>query len=117
MTYKQKAQDIYDMMGKGQLLEAFEKYYAEDVAMEEVGEEPRVGKDINREYEKKFLASIEDFHGMGIPAIASDEENGVVMIENWMDATLTGIGRIKMDQVCVQYWKGDYIVKERFFHK
>ena len=54
---------------------------------------------------------------MGIPAIASDEENGVVMIENWMDATLIGIGRIKMDQVCVQYWKGDYIVKERFFHK
>jgi hypothetical protein len=117
MTFKEKAQDIYRMMGEGKLLDAFDKYYAENVVMQEVGEAVREGKAINRAYEERFLASVEGFHGMGIDAIASDEENGVVFIENWMDATLAGVGRITLRQVCVQRWEGDHIVKELFYHK
>ncbi len=117
MSYKQKAEDLYKMIGEGKLLDAFDKYYAENIVMQEIGESERVGKEVNRAYEEKFLASVEGFHGMGIDAIAADEENGVVFIENWMDATLTGVGRIKMQQVCVQKWEGDVIIKEVFYHK
>src|SRR5579883_1442697 len=49
---------------KGDILGAFEKFYAEDVVMEENTEITRIGKDANREAEKAFLASVEEFHGV-----------------------------------------------------
>jgi hypothetical protein len=105
------------MMGQGQLLDAFDKYYADKVVMQEAGEAPREGKALNREYEEKFVAGIEDFHGMGITAMASDEETGFVMIENWFEATITGMGRVHMEQVNVQKWEDGLIVSEKFYHK
>ena len=33
MSYLEKAQDLYRMIGEGQLLDAFEKYYHENVVM------------------------------------------------------------------------------------
>lgn len=117
MTNLERAKDLYDMIGKGQLMDGYEKYYAENVVMQELGELERVGKEINREYELKFLSNVEGFHDMGIPAMVSDEETGIVMIENWMDLTMKEYGRMKMEQVCVQQWQDGQIVKERFFHK
>ena len=40
------------------MIEAFEKYYHQDVVMVEATGEVRKGKDYNREFEKKFLGSI-----------------------------------------------------------
>lgn len=117
MSYLQKAKDLYAMIGQGQLLDAFEQYYHNDVVMEEAGEAPRVGKDVNREYEKKFLAMVKEIHGGGVDAFASDEENGVTMVQNWMEVTFQDGNRIKMDQVAVQKWDGDQIVHEKFYHK
>ena len=106
------------MMSKGQLMEAFEKYYAENVSMVDLGHgEPMVGKAANRERELVFVGMIEEFHGMGVDAVATDEENGIAMIESWMDVTLKGIGRSQLRQVAVQRWEGDFIVDEKFYHK
>jgi hypothetical protein len=117
MSYKQHAKDLYDMISQGQLLEGFEKYYADDVVMVEVGEATRTGKDENREYEKKFLASVEQVHGMGIDSITADEDKAVTCVESWMDVTLVGVGRIMLKQAAVQYWHGEQIKEERFYHK
>jgi hypothetical protein len=117
MTYLEKAQDIYKMIGQGQMMDAFEKYYADHVVMQELGEEPRVGKDVNREFEKQFLSGIKEMHGGGVTAMASNEEQGIVFIENWMDVTFMDNNRINMSQVNVQHWDGDLIVKEIFYHK
>ncbi len=117
MTYKEKAGALYQMVGAGQILDAFEKYYAEDVTMQELGEAPRVGKDANREYEKKFVSSVKEVHGGGVDSITSDEENGITAVESWMDITFADGTRIKMEQVAVQQWKGDFVHKEKFYHK
>ncbi len=117
MTYTEKTAELYSMINSGQLLEAFEKFYAEDVIMQEMGEAPRHGKSVNREFEVNFLNSIESVHGAGVDNITSDENKGVVMVENWMDLTFKGGHRVKMEQVCVQEWNGDQIVKERFYHR
>ena len=63
MTYKEKAQDIYNMVGQGQLLEAFDKYYAPNVVMTEP-RGTREGKPACREYEEAFLGMVQEFHGM-----------------------------------------------------
>jgi len=117
MSYKAKVTDLYNLISEGKMLEAFDKYYGEHVIMEEVGEDQKVGKALNRTREEHFLASVESFHGMGIDAITSDEDAGVTMVESWMDASIATFGRIKMQQVAVQKWEGDFIVHEKFYHK
>ncbi|HAA01391.1 MAG TPA: nuclear transport factor 2 family protein, partial [Flavobacteriales bacterium] len=66
---------------------------------------------------KNFVGSVKAINGGGVDAITSDESNGVTMVESWMDITFQNDARVKLEQVAVQYWKGDQIVKERFYHK
>jgi hypothetical protein len=117
MTNSERAHDLYKLIGQGQLMEGFEKYYAENVVMQEVGEDERVGKEINRAYEQKFLESVEEWHGMTVDAVAEDPTNNKVLIETSFDATFKGAGRMQMGQVCVQTWQDGQIVKELFYHK
>lgn len=117
MTYLEKTKDIYSLIGQGKLMDAFEKYYADNVVMQELGEEPRVGKEANRKYEMDFLESVKEFHGSGVTAMASDEEKRVVFVETWLDITFKYNIRMKIEQVCVQNWEGNQIIKEVFYHK
>ena len=116
MSYLQQAKDIHAMIGQGQMLEAFEKYYHEDVVMVEATGEVRKGKAVNREFEKGWLASIKEMHGGGVTAITSDEDAGITMSESWMEATFQDGTRMKMEEVAVQKWQGDQIIHERFYY-
>lgn len=116
MNYYQKAKDIYDMLGQGKMVEAFEKYYHQDVVMVEATGEVRQGKDYNREFEKKFLSSIKEFHGFGVNSITSNEGDGVTAVESWMEVTFVDGTKVKMEQVAVQRWKNDQIIHERFYY-
>ncbi len=117
MTNQERARDLYDMVLSGRLMDAFEKYYHEDVIMMEVGDEPRHGKTFNRDHEQKFLESIEAFHGAEVESIAADDTKSITMVENWMDVSIKGMGRVKFVQVAVQRWQDGMIIEERFYHK
>ena len=116
MSYLQQVKDMYAMSGQGQMLEAFEKYYHDDVVMVEATGEVREGKDVNREFEKNWVASIKEMHGGGVTAVASDEAAGITMVETWMEATFQDGSRMKMEEVAVQKWQGDKIIHERFYY-
>jgi len=116
MKYLQLASDLYQMTGQGQMLEAFEKYYHDDVVMIEANGDTREGKDKNREFQKQFLASVSEVHGGGVDAITSNEETGVTMVETWMDITFKDGNRMKMEEVCVQQWQDGKIIRERFYY-
>ncbi|MFY0652307.1 MAG: nuclear transport factor 2 family protein [Cyclobacteriaceae bacterium] len=116
MTLKEKTQDIYNMLGQGQLLEAFDKYYADNVVMTE----PRGtydGKTACRQHEEEFLGMIQEIHGMEVKAIGSDEEAGVVFHETNMDVTFKDGNRVLMEQTGVQRWENGQIVHERFYYQ
>jgi len=115
MTYLERAKDIYNKIGQGQLLEAFEHYYADNVVMTEpMG--TREGKVACRQYEEQFLNSVKEVHGLEVKNIASDEEAGTTFIENVLDLTFKDGNRTQMEQVSVQKWEGDKIVHERFYY-
>ena len=117
MSLKQHVQDLQNKVFQGQILEGFEQYYHDDIVMQENDEEPRVGKAANREYEQKFVESVETVHSGEILAIAVNEETGVAFIESVMDLTFKNGFRAKMHQVAVQRWQGDKVIHERFYHK
>jgi len=116
MSYFAKEQEIQQMIGQGQLLEAFEKFYGEDIVMVEASGESFSGKTANRTREEDFVASLEEVHGGGVHKITANEEEGTTMAEVWIDATFKGGHRAKMEQVSVKQWKGDQVVHERFYY-
>jgi ketosteroid isomerase-like protein len=108
-------QELNEMILHGKILEAFDKFYADDVVMEEDGEE-RVGKEANREYEEQFVNALEEFHGAEILSRAVDEENNVTLSEWHNDMTLEGVGRVEQKQVAVRTWNDDgQITNEKFY--
>ena len=116
MSYLQRIKDMYDMVQGGQMIDAFEKYYHEDVVMVEATGEVREGKDKNREFELNWLSSVQEVHGGGVTSITSNEETGQTAVETWMDITYKDGNRMKMEEVAVQKWEGDQIVHERFYY-
>jgi ketosteroid isomerase-like protein len=105
---------LNDDVLSGKAMEAFEKYYADDVVMQENSEEPRRGKDVNRKAEQEFFASVEAFHGASVKASAV---NGEVSFSEWeMDLTFKGGNRVKISQVAVRHWKNGKVASERFFY-
>jgi ketosteroid isomerase-like protein len=116
-TYLEKIKDVYDMMAKGQLPDAFEKYYDKDVVMVEATGETRTGKDANRKFQQDFMGTIKEFHGMGMVSVTSNEGEKTSMIESCMDVTMADGNRSKMEEVAVvQKWSDGQIVHERFYY-
>lgn len=115
MTYLERITDIYDHIAQGTAMDAFEEYYDEDVTMIlEDGTEVE-GKDANRERENEFFSSVEAFNGMEVTTITSNEEDASTSVECIMDVTFEGGNRMELEQVAVQDWDGDQIVRERFY--
>jgi ketosteroid isomerase-like protein len=118
MNIKEKVEEMNRMIQSGQNMEAFEKYYHEDVVMQENNQLPTAGKDANREREKKaqeqMMASIEQFHGAELKAVAIGDNT--TMVEWSFDMTYKGGHRSKMEQVAVQRWKDGQIIHERFYY-
>lgn len=116
MSYFDNIQDVYNHIANGTALEAYEKYYGEDVVMVlEDGTEVK-GKDANRDRENEFFDSVEEFHGMEVKGISSNEDTGFTSVESTMTVTFKGADEpVTIEQVAVQNWDGDEIVRERFY--
>lgn len=106
--------ELNDMIRQGLALEAFEKFYADDVVMME-NDQAFEGKEANRKREQEFFGNIEEVHSAGIGATAV--QGNVSFCEQYFDATFKDGTRVKMDEVAVRTWRDGKIIKERFFYK
>lgn len=116
MSIKSKVEDLNNMILQGQILEAFDKYYADDVVMQDNETDPRVGKPANREYEEQFVNALQEFHGAEIKNVAINEDEGTSMVEWFMDMSFKNGHREKRNQVAIQQWKDGQIVNEHFIY-
>jgi len=117
MSYLAKAQKLCQMMDSGQMMEAFEELYHEDVVIKEIPNGTvREGKAAQRKAIHEWQASLKEVHGGGTTSITADEEAGITTIESWFDATFQDGNRWKMEEVGVQKWKDGQIVEERFYY-
>ncbi len=105
---------LNDQILAGDLLGAFDRFYADNVVMRENSETPIAGKAANRKREEEFLASVEQVHGAKVVSFAV---NGDVSFSEWeFDATYKGGVRVNLAQVAVRHWKNGQIVNERFYY-
>ena len=112
---RQKVDDLNNRILNGDILGAFEDYYADDVVMIDAGQPPREGKDTNREYEKVFVEGLTEFRGAELKSSVIDEEQSKVFNEWHFDFTHAQFGDQKYDQVAVQIWEDGKVKEERFY--
>jgi ketosteroid isomerase-like protein len=106
---------LNEQIKKGDIMNAFETYYADDVVMQENLDEPRSGKANNRAFEKQFMDSVAEWHRM---ELLSSAVNGNIAFSEWAyEVTFKNGTRINSAQVAVRRWKDGKISHERFYHK
>jgi len=114
MSIRNQVQAVIDGILTGKILETFDAYYADDVVMSENRKDERKGKAANRDYELKFLDSVQEFHGAKVGRVMVDSDHAAV--EWTFEVTFKGGSRVVMDQVAVQTWKDGKIIREDFYH-
>lgn len=100
---------------EGDILGAFEDTYSDDIVMIDAGQPPRVGKDVNRQYEEAFVNGLTEFRKAEVKAVGIDEEAGKALVEWHFDFTHSDFGDQTYDQVAVQTWKDGKVTEERFY--
>ncbi|QMU31063.1 nuclear transport factor 2 family protein [Adhaeribacter radiodurans] len=114
ITLLEKISDLNDLVLQGKALEAFEKYYHDDVVMQENENTPTLGKAANRQRENEFFSSITEFGGAHPLKVTVGE--GVTMVQWHYDYTHKDWGVRNYTQVSVQEWQDGKIIKEQFFY-
>ena len=110
----EKITDLNDLILQGKAMEAFEKYYDDDVIMQENESEPAIGKEANRKREEAFLGNITEFRSAQVLKVTLGENT--TMVEWQYDYTHKEWGIRNYTQVAVQEWKNGKIVKEKFYY-
>ena len=62
-------EDIKTLMSQGKAMDVFEKYYAEDVLMQENDNPSTVGKTANRARELDFFAKVTEIRGLQLKEV------------------------------------------------
>lgn len=105
---------LNQMILEGKILEAFDKFYADDVVMQDNNYPQREGKVVNRQYEEAFVSGLTEFRGAKvISTLVSDD---LAVTEWWFDYTHKDYGVRNYRQLAVQRWKNGKIVEEKFYY-
>jgi ketosteroid isomerase-like protein len=98
---------------RGEFVEALEQFYADDATMQENGEPPRVGLPALIANEKRMLERAR-FDEKRAASFVVDGDRVAI---NWVFGfVIEGAGRVRMDELAYQEWRGDKIVRERFYY-
>jgi hypothetical protein len=113
-TLEEKITILNELVLSGKRLDAFEKFYHEDVVMQENENVPTIGKEANRKRELEFFNNLLEFRKAEVKGIAIGNNMSTVI---WhYDYTHKEWGVKKYTQVSVQHWKDGQIIKEQFFY-
>lgn len=107
-------QQLNRMIVEGKSVEAFEKFYDENVVAQENDDAERYGRAPWIAARQAMEKNLKKFNAKCIAHAA----NGDVSFSEWeFDMEIEGMGPMKMIQVAVRRWQNGRIVRERFYHK
>jgi len=113
---KNNVEKLNTLIKEGKILEAFEKYYSEDVIIQVNGNPPIPGKEKNRKREMIFLQEIEKLNSAVINSVTfGGEEDNIAMTEWAINIKNKDGIRKTIYRVNVQHWKDDKIIDEKLY--
>ena len=111
--WKTTNEEINKLLEQGMAMDAFEKYYAETVVMQENETQPRVGKDLNREQCGSFVQMVPD---LKLRVLSTAYGDRISMQEVLFDYTNESGEKIRYAEVAVRHWENRQVVKEKFYY-
>jgi len=113
MSIKPQVLDLISLVEKGQMLEAMNRYYAENVAMQENVSPPTVGFAENYAREEAFYGSLQALN-FNLVSVVVEGDRAVI---NWVfDYTTADGTSYRMDEIAIQTWRDGKIVHERYVY-
>ena len=113
MSIKPQVLDLISLVENGQMLEAMNRYYAENVAMQENVSPPTVGFAENYAREQAFYGSLKELRFSLVSVVVEGDRAAI----NWVvDYTTADGTQYRMDEIAIQTWRGGKIVQERYVY-
>ncbi|MBK7403156.1 MAG: nuclear transport factor 2 family protein [Phycisphaerales bacterium] len=118
MTFRNEVDNLLEHIKTGKILEAMDRFYADDLTMQENRQPPTKGKSANIEREKQFLAQVKEWKSTEILAVATEGslDDGVSFVEYAFEFINTAGQPVRYEQASVQRWNRGRIVSERFYY-
>jgi hypothetical protein len=111
---KSSLNDLNSLVIGGKLMDAFDKYYHDDIEMQENNNPGVKGKAYHRRREMEFLNNVTEFRSASVSGLAVNGDTSFVI---WSyDYTHKEWGVRNYTQVSVQKWEDCKIIKEQFFY-
>jgi ketosteroid isomerase-like protein len=117
MTTQEIADRFYQLAEQGKWNEIQDELYSDEAESIEPphsqGLQSAKGREALKKKGENFNEAVEEMHGgyCGKPIVAGNHFS----VAMGMDATMKGMGRVKMDEIAVYEVKDGKIVKEQFF--
>ena len=105
---------LNQMIMEGKILDAFDKFYDDEVVIQDNNYPARDGKELNRQYDEAFVNGLIEFRvAKVINTLVSDD---LTVTEWWFDYTHKEYGTRNYTQLAVQRWKNGKIIEEKFYY-
>ena len=111
---KAAVEDLIAKVVGGKALEAFDRYYADDVTMQENEQPPRVGKAACRTFEEDFLSKIKAVRTYVCDGYVISGNKAFIVYR--IDADHAEWGTLNMSEVAIQEWSNGKVVREKFVY-
>ena len=113
---KNNVEKLNVLIKEGKIIDAFEKYYGENVIIQVNGNPPVTGKEQNRKREMIFLQEIEKLNSAEIKSVTFGSKEDNVSMTEWAIhiENKDGVKKI-IYRVNVQHWKEDKIINEKLY--
>ena len=113
---KNNVEELNVLIKEGRIMEAFEKYYGNEVIIQVNGNSPVTGKEQNRKREMIFLQEIEKLNSAEIKSVTFGGTDDNVSMTEWAITIENKEGDQKIiHRVNVQHWKDDKIINEKLY--
>jgi hypothetical protein len=104
------------LIREGKLMEAFDKYYTDDVVIQVNGSPPIVGKEANRRREMIFLQEIERLNNAEIKSVTFGGKDDNISMTEWAINIQNKDKQNKtIYRVNVHHWKDGKIINEKLY--
>jgi hypothetical protein len=113
---KNNVERLNALIKEGKIMDAFEKYYSDDVITQVNGNAPINGKEQNRKREMIFLQEIGKLNSANINSVTFGGKEDNISMTEWAINIENKEGDKKIIyRVNVQHWKDDKIINEKLY--
>src|SRR3989344_7824495 len=113
---KNNVEKLNALIKEGKIMEAFDKYYGDEIVIQVNGNPPSVGKEVNRKREMIFLQEIEKLNQAEIKSVTLGGADDNVFMTEWAIDLENKEGVKKtIYRVNVQHWKDNKIINEKLY--